>query len=288
MKSPDSPGRIVYHGVDFSGSKKAARKIWVASWDGLRPARMENGLSHRTLTERIASCAADGRRHAWLVDAPFALPVELLDLHCVEPTWLATVEWLSSFPSPREWRRACRKVSRKEPRRAVDVRFQTPLAPTNLRLFKQTWHCLVDLLKPLAQEGAVRVLPMQAAGAARSRGKDEAEAEEDVDDSSSAPVWVGEGCPSSTLRRLGAPHAGYKGPSEANRSLREEILARLTEGEDGIEVDAECAQEALDDREGDGLDSLVLLTAARRFAEHDPMAILRQDARAAVEGWVYV
>jgi len=268
MESSDT----VLHGVDFSGSKESRRKTWIATWREGEPAFTVNDAGYSELAARIARSSNDGRRHAWLIDAPFALPRALLAEHGIAPSANAAVEWLRSFASPREWRRACRAVSRREPRRGVDVRFGTPLAPTNLRLFKQTWHCLVSLLAPLAALDDVAILPMATAIPGRL---------------DRTRVWVGEGCPSSTLRQLGWPRSGYKGVSAANRELREELLRRVGALE-GIAVSEQASLDAVADTEGDALDSLILLPAARRFSAADHAAILASDPDAALEGWVYV
>ncbi len=249
---------LVLHGVDFSGSRSARRKIWAATLEPGSAASTANDVDHAGLVRRIAGSADDGRRHAWVIDAPFTLAAAQLDAHGVDRTWRATLGWLRSFDSPRDWRRACRKVSRKEPRRGCDLCAKTPLAPSNLRLFKQTWHCIVSVLGPLSEVAGVALMPMDAA--ARP----------------DAPVAVAEACPSSTLRHLGWPHAGYKGPSDKNVAAREEILRRL-ERDEGIAVEPGAARRALEDAEGDALDSLILLSAARRFASTDHAALLAAD-----------
>ena len=259
----------VYHGVDFSGSRNAARNIWVGAWDGRAPAVTSNEFSYAQLVDRIASSADDGRRHVWLIDAPFGLARSLLEAHGVTPTWPATIEWLRAFASPREWRRACRKVSRKEPKRDVDTRASTPFAPTNLRLFKQTWACIVQVLAPLAEREGVAVLPFHTPARADM-----------------SHVWVGEGCPSSALRDRDWPRTGYKGREAANRHHRAELADLLVRS--GVPIEETSLRRAIGDHEGDALDSLLLLPSSVRFADHDPRAIIQDDPNAMLEGWVYV
>jgi len=272
MTRPD----MVLHGIDLSGAEKHQRKTWVATLVPGEPATTRGGFSHGQLEALIAGSGADGRRHVWLIDAPCGLPVDLLALHGVAPAWPAALDWLASFDSPRDWRRACREVSRRELRREVDRRFLTPMAPTNLRLFKITWHAMVSLLRPLSKDERVVVLPMGLAGVSAAEAPRLLERR----------VWVGEGCPSSTLRRLGWPHAGYKGPSAQSRERRREILGRIKRDE-GISMAAEATQAAVEDQEGDAIDSLILLSSAALFAACDHAGLLA-DGRAAVEGWVYV
>ena len=268
--APSHPG--IYHGIDFSGAKSHRNKIWVSTWNGQDPATTRNGFSHGELVRAIADSAEDAQRHFWLIDAPFNLPVEQLETHGVEPTWRATLDWLASFKTPRDWRRACRKVSRVEPRRAIDKTAQTPFAPINLRMFKQSWHCMVSLLLPLADNARVAILPMVLS--------------EDSERLDTAGAWVGESCPSSTLKHLDWPHMGYKGVAPKNRKVREELLRKL-ERKAGVPVESRSAETAVLDTEGDALDSLLLLASAPPFASCDHAEILRRDALAHAEGWVY-
>jgi hypothetical protein len=268
---------VVYHGVDFSGSASHRQKMWIASQVPGQPATTRSGLSHADLVELMRRSAADGCRHWWLIDAPLALPVELLERHKVPPTWPAALAWISSFGDAQAWRRACRSVSRREAWRGTDRRAQTPLPPTNLRVFKQTYHAIVSVVARLRALDAVIVLPMELAGAEGGAGKR-------LD---AATACIGEGCPSSTLQRLGWPHRGYKGPAERNRELRQELLDRLVR-ELGSPVAPAAAAAAVDDPEGDALDSLLMLPAARAFAAADHAVVLAADSLAHVEGWVYV
>ena len=239
---------------------------------GSAPATTRNGFSHAELVELIARSPEDGKRHLWLIDAPFSLPVELLEAHGVDPKWEASIDWLRSFESPRQWRRQCRQVSRREPRRAIDQRFKTPMSPVNIRMFKQTWHCVVSVLRPLLPHEHVAILPMSL---------DKAGAVEQ------ASVWLGEGCPSSLLRHHDQPHRGYKGSSESCRRQRK-VLIDFLKQDQNVRIAEEADAQALADDEGDALDSLLLLASTRNFGLADHRAILESDTRALVEGWVYV
>lgn len=183
-----------------------------------RQATTRGGLSHGELVALVRRSAADGYRHCWLIDAPLALPVELLERHKVPAAWPAALAWISSFGNAQAWRRACRSVSRREAWRGIDRSAKTPLPPTNLRVFKQTYHAIVSVVARLRPLDAVIVLPMELAGAEGGAGKR-------LD---AATACIGEGCPSSTLQRLGWPHRGYKGPAGRNRELRQELLERLS------------------------------------------------------------
>jgi hypothetical protein len=271
---------LVYHGVDFSGGKRAHRKIRVADQCPGEPIALRSSLSHSRLVEAIARSAEDGRRHRWLIDSTFGLPLEMLEVQGVETDWVASLRWMASFSDARQWRRASRRKSRKELKRRTDRLAAVPFAPVNLRMFRQTWHCMVSVLLPLFERPGVAVLPFAAASAVSSPGESSTGWEH-------APVWIGEGCPASFLRRAGWPYRGYKGPSGKNLDLRRDLLARLAETlETGVPPDIES--QALEDTDGDALDSLLLLPSARRFSECDHRALVAREPRAGVEGWVYV
>lgn len=275
--SPDTP--IVSHGVDFSGGKRHRRKIRVATREPGRPATVRAGFSHGDLVELIASSTRDERHHGWLIDTPFGLPVEMLDEQGVDRGWLEAVEWLAGFEDAREWRRACRRRSRKERRRRTDTLARTPFAPVNLRMFRQTWHGLVDVLRPLARTPGIALLPLDTRPAS--------EAGDDVPAAwSDARVRVGEGCPATILRDAGWEARGYKGSEDVHRARREEILARLV-SDLAVDLDPETAAAAVEDTDGDVLDSLLLLPAAERLAGEEPARVADREPVAVVEGWVW-
>jgi len=246
------------HGVDFSGGERPEGKIWVATRDpadGSGSITLRRGFDHHALAELIAEGLHDRRRHLWRIDAPFGLPIEMIDAHGLDRDWPTVARWMSSFDSPREWRSACRKISRREPRRLTDRVAHTPMAPSNLRIFKQTWSVIVRVLLPLLDRG-VRIEPV--AGPIGSR------------------VVVAEGCPASILRGRGWPTRGYKGKGEPPRLVREELLARLAKS--GIGIAEPLVAMARDDTEADGIDALLLLL--------EP-AVTVAPAESMIEAWVW-
>ena len=275
MKSPatkvDTTGsHLVIHGVDFSGADGGgAAKIRIAERElaprgavAIRPRVDRNGLR-----KAILESARDGREHLWRIDAPFGLPLECFAEARPEGfgdgpvTWMAVAEWMSRFDTAREWRGAMREVSRREPKRTCDRALATSLAPMNLRVFKQTFTVITEILLPLAREGiAIEPVSMPA-------------------DRADARVRVAEGCPASVLRHRGWPAKGYKGGGEPPRVVREEIVRLLRK--DGLEIASQTAVEAIHDVEGDLLDALILTTA--------PIAVPAEGLppEALVEAWVY-
>jgi hypothetical protein len=275
---------MILHGVDFSGADSGgSHKIRVATRAvrGTRgappktgaPARMggrarDAGLrseasettvermDRRGLLDRIRASATDGNVHFWRIDAPVGMPMSTLESHEVRGDWLAVAEWMESFGGARPWRAALRSIERTEPRRVADHDARTPMAPMNLRVFKQTWTLVCEVLLPLAREGQVSIEPMRPL-----RG---------------ATVSVGEGCPASVLQRRGWPSRAYKGQGEPPQRVREEILRRLRGA--GVRTSAAVERQAAEDIEGDIVDALVLTT--------DPCACV-VPREALVEGWVW-
>jgi hypothetical protein len=263
--------RLILHGVDFSGADGGgAAKIRIAERElaPRSPVSIRGRIDRNGLRKAILETAGDGREHLWRIDAPFGLPVECFSAARPEGfpadhelTWRAIAEWMSTFDSARAWRGAMRELSRREPKRACDREFRTPLAPMNLRVFKQTFTVITEVLLPLAREGVAIDPVVGASGAAPA-------------------VRVCEGCPSSVLRHHGWSFKGYKGGGEPPRRLREEFVRLLRK--EGLEIASETAVEAIHDEEGDLLDALILTLP---LIEGGVPPEFEQQAR--VEAWVY-
>jgi hypothetical protein len=250
---------ILLHGVDFSGAESGgSAKIRVVTRDlgaPAAPVRSEGRFDRRSLARAILASREDGRAHCWRIDAPQGLPLATVQELELPAQWRAVAESMLAQGSPRHWRHSVRERTRREPRRRCDLELHTPMAPMNLRVFKQTWSFVCELLLPLAEAG-VRVEPV--AGPADAR------------------VVVCEGCPASVLRALGWPHRGYKGAGAPPAAVRAELLRRLRAL--GVAVPEALAQEAVRDEEGDLLDALLLTTVPFQ-------TVVPQEAM--VEGWVY-
>ncbi len=251
---------MILHGVDFSGADSGgAAKIRICERN-LRapkdPVVSRGRADRRGLLRQIEASLSDGRDHLWRIDAPLGLPLETLAAFDVPRDWTAMASWMADFGSPRGWRHDVREVDRKEPKRWCDRSERTPLAPMNLRVFKQTWTAICELALPLAKAG-VRVEPV-------------------VNTASAGTVVLCESCPASVLERYGWPAKGYKGGGDPPARVREEIVGRL--GKVGVIVPPAMATEAVRDTEGDLLDALLLLT---------PPTQTVVPADALVEAWVY-
>jgi hypothetical protein len=249
---------IVLHGVDFSGADSGgAAKIRVISRDlavPRQPITSAGRIDRRGLVRAILASAEDGRDHLWRVDAPMSIPAEIAREFGVGPAWIDVARWMHSLGSPRLWRGEVRGLIRREPRRACDHAMATPMSPLNLRVFKQTWTFVCEVLLPLAEQG-IRVEPCMP---------------------SASRVTVTEGCPASVLAAKGWPKRGYKGVGDPPRRVREELVRRLAQ--EGVAIPVPMGEEAIRDEEGDLLDAMLLVTPPFQSVV---------TAEAALEGWVH-
>jgi hypothetical protein len=251
---------MILHGVDFSGADAGgAAKIRVVDRN-LRargePIRLRGRFDRKTLLRQMLDTAREPGEHQWRIDAPFSIPLATFEAFNLPKDWLAMARWMADFGSPRGWRHDIRQVDRKEPKRVCDRAESTPMAPMNLRIFKQTWTLIAEILLPLAEAG-VHIEPL-------------------VNRSPSSRMVVYEGCPASVLQRFGWPAKGYKGTGEPPREVRASIVERLASV--GVIVQPPLAREAIDDEEGDLLDAMLLTTSPTQTVV---------PAEASCEAWVY-
>ena len=256
-------------GIDFSGARDAARRIWIASGvvagsklkviDCIPAAELPRascGQPFVALTSFIEGLPTES---VIGIDAPFGLPAGVT--HAA--SWRELVE---SFPADYadadSFRATCLgSAGGRELRRETDAAARTPFCAYNLRLYRQTYHVLRDVLSPLVTTGGVSVAPMQERSAGRR--------------------LVVEVCPASTLKNHGL-YVPYKG--RRLRSARGRILNRLVRQE-RLSVPPAVAARVLGDAGGDALDSLVAAAAARRAARSTPTP---PGTAWSLEGFVYV
>lgn len=215
---------MTVYGIDFSGARDAARRTWITRLDDgtvtwvKREAELGEPLAQFLAS---AGCVVG-------IDAPLSLPAELMD-----GGWEAWARGFTSrFPNADAFRADCRQRSANEKKREVEREAKVPFVSWNLRLYKQTWRVMSELVSPLIREGRAVVAPQQ-------------------------PPRPGltsliEVCPASTLQRLGL-RVPYKGPGPQLRAAREELARAF-----------EAPAIVVDDPGGDALDSVI---AARVAAE---------------------
>jgi len=267
---PALPPRVV--GVDFSGAVQAGRKIWVTLAE---PA----GAALHVRDVRRAEALPDGgagRARAlaalvdWLLglgpgavglDFPFGLHWDLVP----ERTLAAFIAAFPlRYPTPEAFRSACWYAGGERAlKRRCDVEARTPFAAHNLRLYRQTWYGIAEVLGPLCRAGA-RLLPQEPAHPGR--------------------LWLLETCPASALKQRGW-YGPYKGRTPAHRRARAALLRHVQA--EGVAVPPRLRAGLLSDAQGDALDSVLCAWIAWR-AVRDP-ALLRPSLAPEhrVEGYVY-
>ncbi len=210
---------------------------------------------------------AEGEACAFGLDFPFGLPQALLRHGNWEEFALSFGD---DYASAGEFRRLCREAAGgRELKRLTDRESQTPFSPYNLRLYRQTYYGIRDVIAPLVRERLVCVPPMQNAVPGRS--------------------WVVEICPASTLKlRWPDLYVSYKGGADRHRLARAQIVQTL-ESAGALSIPLQGVRsDILADRGGDALDSVIAALATCRALQNPlPAGVDGRDAYA-LEGYVYV
>ncbi len=253
------------YGVDFSGAKQAGNKIWIAQAvpyrrgivvEACAPAPEFLGCSPAR-DEALAALRAfigGSESAAFGCDFPFSLPRELIGAE----SWAEFVaEFPGRFATESEFRERCLATAvdlagRKELRRRTDVEAKAPFSAYNLRIFRQTYYGITELLRPLVAGNLVNVPPLHYS-----------------DDD--AP-WIMEVCPASTLKASGL-YGAYK-DARGSVEARENILLALKDSGRVTFSDGDVRQRVIADAQGDALDSVIAADATFR-AIADPERIVQ-------------
>lgn len=272
--SPCFPSKV--YGVDFSGAKKAGSKIWIASALIVRDVlKIEDCFQAKDLPGSSAerdSCLqalchfiSSQKPCAFGLDFPFGLPKKLVKANSWEEFLLS---FSNHYPDSEQFRKICWVIAGNcEERRDTDRISQTPLSAYNLRLFRQTYFGIRDVLAPLVRDESACVLPMQSATPDKP--------------------WLLEVCPASTLRQMRLP-LRYKNIRKENRAARTSILEGIEKtGAISIQTSA-LRSKILDDRHGDALDSVIAAFATFRALGNPACFSVPRTSTFALEGYVYV
>ena len=264
------------YGVDFSGAKDAGRRIWVArgavEGDGLRILWCRQGdelpgsgrgrdVCLGALVDLIRRCGTS----VWGLDFPFGLPAALVD----EESWVSFVlAFPETYGSADAFRQACREAAGgRELKRVTDQEAKAPFSAYNLRLFRQTYYGIRDVLHPLVRDDAVRVLPMQEAVSEKSR--------------------LVEICPACTLKEAWVYQRPYKGREAAKREARIRIVEALEE-RGAVMLDDATRLKVIDDAGGDALDSVVAALAAAKAVRDSERPAFDPGDPYALEGYIHI
>ncbi len=243
------------YGVDFSSGKNAGNKIWIAqavpNGEGITvqacsPSTelLQCSAERGEVLSVLHDFIADSGDAAFGFDFPFSLPKDLIG----EESW---AEFLERFPerfrSETEFRESCtdaalRVGDRKELKRRTDIEARAPFSAYNLRIYRQTYYGIRDLLCPLVSKNLINVPPLHYSG-------------EDV-------PWLLEVCPASTLKASGL-YGSYK-DARGSTEAREFILSALEDSGRVTFADHALRRRVLADVKGDALDSVIAAEAAYR------------------------
>lgn len=261
-------------GVDFSGARDAGRYIWIGETTAVGEALIVNacypatelpggGPQRETALAALRDYLAAQRGALVGLDFPPGLPRQVMQ----RDSWTAMLAHFSEdYPDAETFRARCREAGQgRDLRRRTDIEAATPFSPYNLRLYRQTYYGLRDLLAPLVRDGQVRVLPVQTAADDRPR--------------------LVESCPASTLKALGL-YTPYKGKDAAMRAARSGVLKALSAGWNVRFVDG-VRRVLVDDPGGDALDSVLAAFGLWAYLREGGDLYPPGDEYA-VEGFVYV
>jgi hypothetical protein len=266
-----------FTGIDFSGSRDAGRKIWIAEAEGsatglrvLSLERADRKLGVSSEREHVLPALVEfiaGQRGALIgMDFPFSLPECAL---FARPWRDLALQLGERFTNPDEMRDWCwRQTGNREQRRETERVAVTPFCSYNLWIKCQTYYGISRVIAPLVRTGAGQFPPMQPVAV------------------QSALPTVIEVCPASTLKSLRTSSGGYKGRSAAHRERRVEILGALKQFRLLGDLSSELEQTTLSNSDGDALDAIIAAIAASRAVSQ-----LESPASAALacidEGCVY-
>ena len=269
-------GRAIY-GIDFSGAKDAGNKIWIAKGvpvgesllikECFRARDLPNsGKRVETCLPALVELIKSNQNAVFGFDFPFGLPRTLVH----EETW---EDFVLAFPgkhkSPEAFREACRQANGgHELKRKTDIEAQTPFSPYNLRLFRQTYYGISDVLFPLVRYSIACILPFQEPVAGKP--------------------WILEICPASTLKKHGL-YQEYKFPvkKDDRPETRSTILETIEKAGLLKCRDRQIRQSAIADRNGDALDSLIAATVAFDALRDQAAPTRKHKNLYALEGYVF-
>ena len=261
-------------GVDFSGARFPARAVWIAEAcivsKGLQIKALRSLAYWEGVTPRspLAQCLMIFKQRLLAIrpacvglDFPFSLPNRLLDA----PNYSALLQsFPKKFPTVIEFERFCRKW-RPQPWRLTDIREHAPMSPCNLRLFRQTYWGITEILIPLWAKRGIRILPFQ-----HFRTGD---------------VHLIEVCPASLLKRNGQ-YKPYQGNTARHRQQRYQLVRWLKEAY-SVQMTHQQIAVIVEQAEGDALDALLGVLVPYQLLKRYGEIPLPAHPIAAIEGWIY-
>ena len=227
-------------GVDFSGSKRPANKIALAELEtkdvlilkkvyllsDLKPL----GNPYAVLVSVIAKFSITG------LDAPLGLPYSSIEIDSYEEL----LKLFSDKFETAEQLYAHGKKFKKEPKREAETVAGVPFSAYNLRLYRQTWNAIAQVVRPLVWEHNFSI-----AGAMNRKRK-----------------MLLEACPASYWKKIARLNASYKGKSTALLKERENKLNYLINQEQLCVLKGQ-KEKIIQNTDGDLLDAVTCAVIAR-------------------------
>ncbi len=294
---PVSPRRVF--GVDFSAARDAGRHIWICrAHPGSNGVRVESidplselpggAVDRETALPALVQKVTESPRSAWGFDFSFGLPREIL--RALAPGVLRYSDQLAvvaGFGQADALRAQCIGVSPDaELRRRTDDEASTPFSPYNLRIYKQTFHGLTEVVRPLRSRPEVAVLPFDALPQAGAETGERLPFNRAA--SGTVPhIYLLEVCPASVLAKLDYPTRGYKGGGEPATEARQGILRRLIDDSQLRPMSRAQRNRIIDEEDGDALDAVLAAVGAWHGTRDYDHAALRSDPMYSLEGFVY-
>lgn len=251
-------------GIDFSGSVSAGNSIWICTAEirgkgllvtDLQPARDLPGSS--PLREEALASLVDFllTRGELLVgmDFPFTLPEALTGCK----GWQKFVlDFSESFSTPDQFRDCCLHMAGgREWKRPVEIESQVPFSAYNLRLYRQTFHGIRDVLAPLLYSDAVYVPGLMPRCKRR--------------------ITALEACPACWLKKRDM-YFPYKGKSMDARSNREQILDEIESVYRVVFCNENLREAVLANAAGDALDAVLSVLCVRAVMDRLQEAAILQ------------
>jgi len=266
------PTRVL--GLDWSGARKAAAKIWACILVQ-RPGESSSTIVYlnRPLDVHTLRSAVPEAMAIWLGEQDFSLAG--FDF-CFGLHHQHAINFCSPQPGgqrPPSLYGVClqlitpeqfRQQAAKEIRRNTDRIVKAPFAPTNLRMYKQTYLGL--LLIAALGKNQYSFLPWGAVDCDRRS--------------------VIEVLPASIQRWLDPGRKSYKGRSHSAKNQRAILISSLEQKAD-IRLVQTMRDQIIRDREGDALDAVFAAVAAQR-ARNSGFVIQKEHyVDAMLEGWIF-
>jgi len=279
---PSTPHPNGIIGIDFSAAANNGDTLWISQGaiyqNTCHISQCQSARQYFGATKRSTVFVA---LRNWLVAQPPAL-VGVDVAFSVPKPFISEANWekfLTAFCKQYDTAEAFRtdfqelaacagENSRQELKRQTDREAKTPFSPYNLRMYKQTFYWLNDVLYPLVAEQLICVLPMMKATPKRP--------------------WVLETCPASYLKLRGL-YQPYKGKTPAHKKQRTTILKALQTEKHFALKDKALADVVIENSGGDALDSV--LCAWITFQNRHHCTQINDTAHKtdyALEGYVFV